>query len=229
MSEFGKQNESHGTIQTNEIESRSSNVEYNEKLFMFEPFFPEKHDKNKIAELIFKSDEQLNLLVYGRDPLKVILKLLNMKESYFVPNYTKCVHVNNELAGVVTYYSSDLSKRKQVDKIAGQGFMKAMGIISFIQKMPLYIKMDKMLGGVIDDGGLYIHTICVDETFRGCGIGSRIIKELEKENTKMYLYVNAANKGAIHFYEKNGFEKKFLGTMNYNHKDYAEYLMEKNS
>lgn len=227
MSIFEKLEKNQGTISSALVESLATQVVNGDKQILLKALFPEKHDKNKIAELIFKSDEEMNSLVYGNNAIKVIKKLLDIKESYFVPEHTKYAFIDDELAGVVIYYSSDESIRKQVDKIAAQGFMKAMGFFSFIKKMSLYMKMDKMLGGVIEGGGLYIHTICIDEKFRGRGIGSKIINELEKENKKMYLYVNAGNERAIRFYEKSGFVKKFLGRMNYKEKDYAEYLMEK--
>ena len=197
------------------------------EVLQLETLVPETHDQHKIAELIFKSDEELNALVYGKDGINVIKKLLRMKESYFVPEHTKCAFIDDQLVGVVVCYPSDESKRKEVDKIAGRGFMKALGVVSFGKKMPLYMKMDKMLGGEIEGGGYFIHTICVDDQFRGKGIGSKMIKALEKENRKMYLYVNANNQSAISFYEKNGFIKKFHGRMNYKGKEYAEYLMEK--
>jgi ribosomal protein S18 acetylase RimI-like enzyme len=87
--------------------------------------------------------------------------------------------------------------------------------------------MDKMLGGTIDDDGLYIHTLCVNSDLRGEGIGSQIIELLSRENEKMYLYVNAANEKAIRFYERNGFRRAHRGEMRHAGKQYAEYLMKR--
>ena len=190
-----------------------------------ETYDPEIHDRDKIASLIYDSDREMNSLTYGNRPIEVIGKLLVIPHSYFTPEYTRCAVTEKGLAGVVVYYP--VSKMKEVDKIAGEGFAKAMGGFSFLKRMPLYLKMSKMLGGDLDDDGMYIHTICVKSGSRGEGIGTEILKELGKENPKMYLYVNDKNENAIRFYEKNGFRRKYHGKMQYRGEELGEYLMER--
>lgn len=190
-----------------------------------EKYDPQKHDKEVLADLIYESDPQMNTLTYGKNALEVIETLLKIPESYFVPEYMKCALVDDELVGVVVYYP--VSKMEEVDKIAGRGFMKAMGLLSFFKKMPLFLKMDRMLGGDLDQDGLYIHTICVDSKLRGHGIGSEILDRIAEENNKMYLYVNMKNEGAIKFYKRNGFKEKFSGTMKHKGEAFGEILMER--
>ena len=60
---------------------------------------------------------------------------------------------------------------------------------------------------------LIIETMCVDENYRGKGIGTYLLnfaKEIAKDNncTDMYLTVNQENIGAIKTYEKFGFKLK---------------------
>lgn len=190
-----------------------------------ERYDPQKHDKKVLAELIFKSDEEMNALVYGNNATEVIKILLDMPESYFLPEYTRCAMLDNELVGVIVRFP--VSQRKEADKNAGQGFIKAMGFFGFIRKMALYMKMQKMLGGVLDDDGMYIHTLCVDGRFRGKGIGTEMLQAIAEENSKMYLYVNTKNEGAIRFYKKNGFYEKFHGKLKYKGQVLGEYLMER--
>ncbi len=190
-----------------------------------ETYNPQKHDQDKLAELIFASDPEMNGIVYGEKPLEVIKTLLNVPETYFLPQYTKCVMLDGDLVGVVVYYPT--SKRQEVDKLAGQGFMKTMGFWGFAKRFFLYMKMEKMLGGEIDDDGLYIHTLAVDSGVRGRGIGSAVIRALEQENEKMYLYVNGGNEGAIRFYKRNGFTDIFYDEMTHKGETYGEFLMEK--
>lgn len=190
---------------------------------VFESYNPKQHDKQAIARLIFESDVEMNTLVYGKNPTKVITALLNTSKTYFLEEYTTLALLGDRIVGVVVAYPA--SKFKDIDKQAGQGMIKAMGVITFLRKMPLFMKMDKMLGGKIDEEGLYIHTICIDSEVRGQRIGTRIIEQLDKLNPRMSLYVNVNNKDAIGFYEKNGFEKKFHGTMVHKGKKYGEYLM----
>jgi len=190
-----------------------------------EPYDRQKHDQDKLAELIYQSDEKMNTLTYGSDALGVIRKLLEIPESYFVPDDMKCALVEDELVSVVVYYP--VSEMEAVDKVAGRGFMKAMGFWSFFKKMLLFIKMDRMLGGDLDPDGIYIHTIAVDSQMRGRGIGSEILSRIAEENEKMYLYVNMNNEGAIRFYQKNGFTQKHLGKMTHKGEEFGEYLMER--
>ena len=60
-----------------------------------------------------------------------------------------------------------------------------------------------------------IEAICVDENFRGKGIGTKLlenVKEFGKQNgcTDMYLTVNEENENAINLYEKFGFRVKSI-------------------
>ncbi len=58
---------------------------------------------------------------------------------------------------------------------------------------------------------LCVDTLCIDEKFRGQGIGTKMLefaKRLGKEKncTDMYLTVNPNNKNAIKVYENFGME-----------------------
>ncbi len=58
---------------------------------------------------------------------------------------------------------------------------------------------------------LTIEAICVDENYRGNGIGTLLLEHMkevgkEKDCTDMYLTVNQENKNAIKVYEKFGFK-----------------------
>lgn len=62
---------------------------------------------------------------------------------------------------------------------------------------------------------LQIDTLCIDEKYRGKGIGTKLLeylKEYGKENncTDMYLTVNEENETAIRTYEKFGFKVKSI-------------------
>lgn len=192
---------------------------------LFKTYNPKKHDKQTIAKLIFESDVEMNSLVYGKDPIRVITTLLSIPQTYFLEQYTTLALMGDRIVGVLVAYPA--SKRAEIDKLAGQGMIKAIGFFTFLLKTPFFMRMAKMLGGEIEDDGLYIHTICVDSEVRGQNIGSKLIQNLNEINPKMYLYVNADNHAAIRFYEKNGFAKKYHGTMKHKGKVLGEYLMER--
>ena len=63
----------------------------------------------------------------------------------------------------------------------------------------------------------HINYFCVSSDNRNCGLGSLLLKEIEREIIKNYaeikqieLLVYATNAGAINFYEKNGYLQSSL-------------------
>ena len=65
---------------------------------------------------------------------------------------------------------------------------------------------------------LNIEAICVDEKYRGNGIGTQLLEHLrntgkEQGCTDMYLTVNQENENAIKVYEKFGFKVKNIAYM----------------
>ena len=65
---------------------------------------------------------------------------------------------------------------------------------------------------------LNIDAICVDEKYRGKGIGTKILESVKeiaksKECTDLYLTVNQENENAIRAYEKFGFKVKNIAYM----------------
>ena len=56
------------------------------------------------------------------------------------------------------------------------------------------------------DDGVIIDELYLEDEFRGKGIGTSIIKQLEKDNSIIYLWVYKDNVNAINLYEKLGFK-----------------------
>lgn len=82
-------------------------------------------------------------------------------------------------------------------------------IIDITEKDNSFIRYRKLL--VVD-------TLCVDENYRGKGIGTKLLefaKKLGRENkcTDMYLTVNPKNENAIKVYEKFGMRLKDMTYM----------------
>jgi len=191
-----------------------------------ENYDPNKHDNQTIAELIFRSDEEMNSLVYGKEPIDVITKLLEMGKNYFSSENTYIAVSEDEIVGVIVGFP--VNKKSEMDKISGKTFAKAMGTFTLMRKLPLYWKMNKIVTGEMDEDGYYIHTISVKPEYQGRGIGSQMIEMMEEEHGKLYLHVNSKNSRAIDFYIKNGFEEKFRGEVKYKKKYLSECLMERN-
>lgn len=90
------------------------------------------------------------------------------------------------------------------------------------------IYYDQCIKGVIVYDLIYdrieIEYIIVDEDYRKKGIGSKLLKEIEKNKVKnITLEVRESNKGAINFYKNNGFNVEAVRKNYYENED--GYLM----
>lgn len=82
-------------------------------------------------------------------------------------------------------------------------------IIDIIEKKNSFMRYRKLL---------QVDTLCVDENYRGKGIGTKLLefaKNLGKENncTDIYLTVNEENENAIKVYENFGMKVKSISYM----------------
>ncbi len=181
------------------------------------------HDAQTVARLIFESDPEFNTLVYGKDAVPVIGNLLRLGDNYFDERYMRCSISGERIAGVIVCFP--VLEKADIDRKSGKDFVQSMGLFRFLHRMPLFVRMEKMMPSVEDKSGHYIHTISVDSGFRGKGIGSTIIEELSSEHDALYLHVNRNNESAIRFYEKNGFRRLAEGSMKHNGKILSQLLM----
>lgn len=110
----------------------------------------------------------------------------------------------------------DLEQVIQIDELEKKIELKQIYIAKFNDEIIGYIMFDiieKTNNIMRYRKQLNIDAICVDEKYRGKGIGTDLLnytKEIAIENncTDMYLAVNEENKRAIKCYEKFGFKVK---------------------
>lgn len=188
-----------------------------------ENFDERKHDEITVARLIFESDPVFNTLVYGKGAVAVIERMLRLGDNYFDSRYTRCAIHEGRVVGVIVGFS--VSDKEEIDQKSGKDFARAMGFFRFLSRMPLFIRMEKMMPSVGDDNGYYVHTISVDSDFRGRGFGSEMIEQVAVENGSLYLHVKRDNEAAIRFYERNGFERLGEGSMTHKRRELSQVLM----
>ena len=97
------------------------------------------------------------------------------------------------------------------------------------------VQIEKEIAGfvILQVGGTfkgYIQTICIDEAFRGKGIGKRLLQFCEERILKIspniFICVSSFNKGAISLYEEFGF--KLVGKLdNFVKEGFTELLLRK--
>ena len=81
-----------------------------------------------------------------------------------------------------------------------------------------------------DEGDFYIDTVCVDDRFRGYGIGSMLLKEaektaLQKGYSRLSLNVAQDNPHAKKLYEQIGYKKDKVIEINEHHYDYMVKIL----
>lgn len=83
------------------------------------------------------------------------------------------------------------------------------------EKETYMIEIEKVIAGfvILQTGGTfkgYIQTICIGETYRGSGLGKKLLQFCEnrilKISPNIFICVSSFNKGAIRLYKEFGFE-----------------------
>lgn len=118
-----------------------------------------------------------------------------------------------------------IREKPEIDQKSGKDFARAMGLFWFLARMPLFMRMDKMMPAVEDESGYYVHTISVDPDSRGRGFGSDKIGQVAADHGALYPHVNRDNGSAIRFYERNGFRRLAEGSMTHKERELSQVLM----
>ena len=84
-----------------------------------------KHDEHTVAQLIFQSDPVFNTLVYGKDAVAVVERMLRLGDNFFDSRYTRCAIHETSLVGVVVGFP--ISEKAEIDRKSGKDFARAMG------------------------------------------------------------------------------------------------------
>jgi ribosomal protein S18 acetylase RimI-like enzyme len=164
-----------------------------------------------------------NAIVYGKDAVAVIEGMLQLEDNYFDPRYNRCAIRDGGVVGVIVGFP--VAEKAAIDQQSGKDFARTMGFFRFLARMPLFVRMDKMMPPVEDESGYYVHTISVDSACRGRGVGSEMIEQVCGPARATYLHVNRRNEAAIRFYEKNGFRRLAEGAMMHKGRELSQVLM----
>ena len=181
------------------------------------------HNEHTVARLIYESDPVFNALTYGKDAIGVIERMLRLGDNYFDARHTRCAIHDGGVVGVIVGFP--VSEKAEIDQTSGKDFARAMGFFRFLARMPLFMRMDRMMPAVEDESGYYVHTISVDSDSRGRGFGSEMIEQVAANHGALYLHVNRDKEAAIRFYEHNGFERLGEGSMTHKGRELSQVLM----
>lgn len=108
---------------------------------------------------------------------------------------------------------------------AFEGSEKEIYVVEIEQEIAGFVILQ--MGGTFKG---YIQTICIDEAYRGRGLGKKLLQFCEERileiSPNIFICVSSFNKGAIRLYEEFGF--KLVGELdNFVKKGFTELLLRK--
>ena len=194
----------------------------------FENYNPQKHDKRLVAELMYKADVEIHRLFLGevKECITINEELINLEKQYLSSENIILAMIDDKIVGSVVGYN--VAHKKGFDKQMGKALVEVMGLWWVLKRMFIFMKARKMGNGFMDNDAYYIHTLSVNSSYRGRGIGAELIKMMAKRHSRLYLHVNINNHRGRKFYAKMGFEEKEKNVILHKGKEIGAYLMQKN-
>jgi len=185
-------------IQSNRCSSKGGSA-------LLEPFDAKKHEAPFVAGMIYDADPEFNQLIFGSRNLAIdrIIRAMKVPGSFFSAPQLSCIRSENRIVGIVSGYL--LREKTRMEACTGMAFLQAFGLLGFLRKLPVLLKMNRIMGGKKNPNGFYIVYLCVSESERGKGFGAEALRELASLHPILSLHVSAANDAAFRFYEKIGF------------------------
>jgi len=169
-----------------------------------------KHDLNKVAELIFETEPELFSLLFGKNKLKALSRIIRVVKtgntSFGYNNIYLALKEEQILGLTIIYKGDEFDKNTEIRNISDA--------LDFIGLMRLYILekilLNKLLTRNLDKKELYISNLCVDKNNRKRGIGifllKNIINQAQLKNCKtIVLDVSNENIVAVELYKKYEF------------------------
>jgi ribosomal protein S18 acetylase RimI-like enzyme len=168
-----------------------------------------KHDLNKVAELIYETDSKtFNFYFKSRKgAAKRIRKLITtVNNSWSYKNIYVATGSENQVYGILSAYSEGEVNTTTDFKV----YFKNLSFFDALKFLMLDIG-DIRAGADLNNGDFYLSDLAVDLKCRGRGIGTFILKNSidlakEKRCKRVVLDVDMENEGALRLYKRLGFE-----------------------
>ena len=179
--------------------------------------------------LILFTGEKIFYSIFGKNVKDILKNLYSKKENQFSYEFTNFIEVQNKICGMLLSYSYD--DKKKVELNTGRFLLKIMKI-DFLKIFPNLLKSFFVLEK-LDKGDYYISNIATYPSFRGMGLGTKLLTFSEDvaKNRKMkrlVLEVEKENENAIKVYENFGFKKEKDLDLKIEDKTFSFYKMVKN-
>ncbi|NLI56128.1 GNAT family N-acetyltransferase [bacterium] len=179
--------------------------------------------------LILFTGEKIFYSIFGKNVKNILKNLYREKENQFSYEFTNFIEVQNKICGMLLSYSYD--DKKKVELNTGRFLLKIMKI-DFLKIFPNLLKSFFVLEK-LDKGDYYISNIATYPSFRGMGLGTKLLTFSEdvaknRKIKRLVLEVEKENENAIKVYEKFGFKKEKDLDLKIEDKTFSFYKMVKN-
>jgi ribosomal protein S18 acetylase RimI-like enzyme len=178
---------------------------------------PNIHDLDTVSTLIYDTEPFVFSLFFGKNKKKGlarIKRLVKAGSNSFGHDVIYLAVEDDQILGLTIFYTGkDINEHTEY-----QVFSQELGNFGVL-RLWFYEKIliGRLLTMTLDEYDLYISNICVDEHYRGRGVGKFLLHHIlqfikQKQVNRILLDVSSDNKVAISLYEKNGFHINRVNT-----------------
>jgi len=180
-------------------------------------------DADDFSRLLLLSGPDVTVFFFGPNAGDIAKRLFRQPRNLFSFEHSHFIEVNGRTAGMVLGYSWEHKEREEGH--FGWLLLKYMKW-RVLTKIPFWLKARKL--EEIEEDEYYIASIAIYPEFRGLGLGTRLLSEIEQElgktSDKIVLDVETHNQRAIKLYQRLGYN---IVTPSLRIKNYESFRMRK--
>jgi ribosomal protein S18 acetylase RimI-like enzyme len=163
-------------------------------------------DAQDFSQLILISSTTFFHSLFTSDSAKIMRKLFQKPGNLFSFEHSHFIEVDDKIAGMVLGYN--WAQKSQEELYTGLLMVKYLKW-NFFARIFYFLKAQDIVGKV-SENEYYLSNIAVYPEFRGLGLGTKLLSEIERESKKsrdkkIVLDVETNNKRAIKLYERIGY------------------------
>ena len=163
-------------------------------------------DAQNFSQLILISAITFYRSLFTSDAAEIIRKLFQKPGNLFSFEHSYFIEVDGKIAGMVLGYNWAQKSREEL--YTGLLMVKYLKW-NFFARIFYFLKAQDIVGKV-SENEYYLSNIAVYPEFRGLGLGTKLLSEIERESKrsrdkKIVLDVETNNKRAIKLYERLGY------------------------
>lgn len=189
--------------------------------------------------------QELQFRPAGKKEAKAVAELIHLAIGDIAEKLTGQTKTDNIRETLANFFSEENNRLSYQNTMVADIYDEAAGIVisypgedSAMLDEPILKRLRKkrrneeiILDKEADEGDFYIDTLCVNERFRGCGIGTALINQAEKIGkqkgyTRISLNVDRDNPSAKKLYKSLGYHEQKTIQINGHPYDYMVKILD---